>query len=331
MPGSMRRSTEAPTCRPALPEILAAAERSLLVSRTGVLLLTVQLVALAAYAVLLSASLLVEHRRVETAMLRSRGAGRARIVGLALIEGLLLTVPAALAAPWLAAAALRAFNLGGPLADIGLTIEPEVTTDAYLAAAAAAAVCLVALTVPPFLTTRSFAAVHGKVARGETAGIGQRLGLDLALVAVAAIGLWQLRHYGAPLTRSVQGTLGLDPLLIATPAIGLLAGAIVALRIVPLLAQLAERVAAGGRGLVPSLGSRQLARRPLRYTRAALLLMLAMAMGVFAVSYTWTWAASQRDQATFQIGADLRVATRHACRIACRAGRSTRGSPASRT
>ena len=161
--------------------------------------------------------------------------------------------------------------------------------------------------MPPFLTTRSFAAVHGKVARGETAGIGQRLGLDLALVAVAAIGLWQLRHYGAPLTRSVQGTLGLDPLLIATPALGLLAGAIVALRIVPLLAQLAERVAAGGRGLVPSLGSRQLARRPLRYTRAALLLMLAMAMGVFAVSYTWTWAASQRDQATFQIGADLRV------------------------
>ena len=63
----------------------------------------------------------------------------------------------------------------------------------------------------------------------------------------------------------------------------------------------------GGRGLVPSLGSRQLARRPLRYTRAALLLMLAMAMGVFAVSYTWTWSASQRDQATFQIGADLRV------------------------
>ena len=131
--GSMRRSTGARTCRPALPEILAEAERSLLVSRTGVLLLTVQLVVLAAYAVLLSASLLVEHRRVETAMLRSRGAGRARIVGLALIEGLFLTVPAALVGPWLAAAALRAFNLGGPLAEIGLAIEPEVTTDAYLA------------------------------------------------------------------------------------------------------------------------------------------------------------------------------------------------------
>ena len=35
--------------------------------------------------------------------------------------------------------------------------------------------------------------------------------------------------------------------------------------------------------------------------------MLAMAIGVFAVSYTWTWTASQQDQATFQIGTDLRV------------------------
>ena len=59
--------------------ILATAQRSLLVSRTGVLLLVIQLVVLAAYAVLLSAALLVEHRRVDTAMLRSRGAGPIRI------------------------------------------------------------------------------------------------------------------------------------------------------------------------------------------------------------------------------------------------------------
>jgi hypothetical protein len=290
-----------------LPDILATAERSLLVSRSGVILLTVQLVVLAVYAVLLSASLLIEHRQAGNAMLRSRGAGSTRIVALALIEGLLLTVPAALLAPWLAATALRAFNLAGPLADIGLTIEPAVTADAYIAAAAAAGVCLVALTLPGVLASRSYASVHGKVGRSETTGIGRRLGIDVALLAIAAIGLWQLRLYGAPLTRSIKGTLGLDPLLVATPAIGLLAGALFALRIIPLLARLLERATTRGRGLVPSLGSRQLARRPLRYTRAALLLMLAMSIGVFAVSYTWTWTASQHDQAIFQIGADLRV------------------------
>ena len=155
--------------------------------------------------------------------------------------------PGGLLAPWLGAAALSAFNVAGPLAEIGLTIEPEVTPDAYIAAAAAAFVCLIALTLPAFRTARSFAATHGKLARGETASIGQRLGLDIALLAVAGVGLWQLRHYGAPLTRSVQGTLGLDPLLVATPAIGLLAGAIVALRIVPLLAQLIERATSGRR------------------------------------------------------------------------------------
>jgi hypothetical protein len=290
-----------------LPAILDAAERSLLVAWSGVLLLTIQVAVLAVYAVLLSASVLIEHRRVDTAMLRARGAGPGRIVGFALVEGLLLTVPAAVAAPWIAALAVRALNVAGPLAAIGLTIDPVVTVDAYVATGVAGAVCLAALTLPALWSSRSFAAIHGKLARGQTATLGQRLGLDVALLAVAAIGLWQLRLYGAPLTQSVHGSIGIDPLLVATPAIGLLAGAVVALRIVPLLAQLVERATARGRSLVPSLGARQLSRRPLRYTRAALLLILAMALGVFAVSYTLTWSASQVDQATFQVGADIRV------------------------
>jgi len=82
----------------------------------------------------------------------------------------------------------------------------------------------------------------------------------------------------------------------------------VALRLLPLLAQAAESIVVRGRDLVGSLGARQLARRPLRYTRASLLLMLAMSMGVFAVSYASTWTNSQRDQAEFQIGSDLRLA-----------------------
>jgi FtsX-like permease family len=290
-----------------LPAILATAQRSLLVSRTGVLLLVIQLVVLAAYAVLLSAALLVEHRRVDTAMLRSRGAGPVRIAALALVEGLVLVIPAAVFGPWLAYLGLQLFNVIGPLADIGLRVDPTVAIDAYIAASAAALACLLALLLPAIPTRRSFAAVQSGISRAGTRPAGQRLGLDIALLAIAAIGLWQLRQYGAPLTRSVQGAVGIDPLLVAAPAIGLLAGAVLALRVLPMLAVGIERITSRGRGLVSSLGARQLARRPLRYTRAALLLILAMAMGVFAVSYTWTWTASQRDQATFQVGADIRV------------------------
>jgi len=290
-----------------LPAILTESDRSLLVSRAGVLLLMIQLAVLAGYAIVLTADLIVDHRRLDTALLRSRGASPLQVGILALAEALLLAVPAVLLAPWLAAAALRLFNVAGPLAGVGLDIDPSVTADAYVAAAAAGLGCALLIVLPAFLAARSYAAERSGRSRQETRPLGQRLGLDIALLAVTGIALLQLRLYGAPLTQTVQGTLGLDPLLVAAPAIGILAGSVVALRIVPLLASAADRLTARGRTLVGSLGTRQLARRPLRYTRASLLLMLAMSMGVFAVSYATTWGGSQADQADFRVGADVRV------------------------
>jgi FtsX-like permease family len=290
-----------------LGPILARSERSLLVSRTGVLLLIIQLAVLAAYAIVLTANLLVEHRRVHTALLRSRGAGTAQIAGLALTEGLILAIPAAVLGPWLAVGALSLLNVAGPLASIQLGIVPMVSSDAYLAAGLAALGCVVLLVLPALTAARSFMAEQAGISRQETRTLGQRIGIDLALLAITVIALWQLRLYGSPLTTSVRGTLGLDPLLVAAPAIGLLAGGVLALRLLPLMAELIERAVARGRHLVGSMGARQLARRPLRYTRAALLLMLAISMGIFAVSYGSTWADSQQDQAAYQVGTDVRV------------------------
>ena len=296
-----------PTAHTALHEILAEAQRSLLVTRTGVLLLIVQLGILAAYAIILTAGLLAEHRRSDTALLRSRGAGPGQVAELALTEALVLAAPAAILAPFLAAAALGAFNLAGPLASAGVAIVPQLSTTAFVVAAGAALGAALLLVVPAFLAARSIVDEAGGRSRFETRTIGQRLGLDLALLAVTLIGFWQLRLYGAPLTESVQGTLGLDPLLVAAPAIGLLAGGVLALRLVPLLAAAAESLTRRGRRLVGALGAQQIARRPLRYTRAALLLMLAVSMGVFAISYADTWHTSQRDQAAYQVGADVRM------------------------
>jgi hypothetical protein len=293
--------------RTGLPPILDVAERSLQVSGASVLLLMLQLAILAAYAIVLTASLLVDHRRVDTAMLRSRGAGPIQLTLLSLAETLLLAIPAVLLAPWLAAAALAVLNTAGPLADVGLSIEPHVTPQAYLAAAAAGVVCLGLMVVPVLIGARRFADAERELSRQETRTFGHRMGLDVALVAISAIALWQLRSYGAPLTTSVRGSLGVDPLLIAAPAIGLLAGGVLALRIMPLLASVAERAVSRGRDLVTSLGVQQLARRPLRYTRSALLLMIAISTGVFALSYAATWSTSQHDQADFQSGAALRV------------------------
>jgi hypothetical protein len=291
----------------ALPSILGGADRSLLVSRSGVLVLTIQFAVLSAYALVLVAGLLVEQRRVETALLRSRGASAGNVAWMALLEGVLLVVPAALAAPWIALGALRLFDAVGPLAAAGVRIEPRVDSVALLVAGVAGLACLLGLVVPAFASGTGLAAVRQTMARQGNRTLAQRLGIDLALVILAGVGLWQLRAYGAPLTATVRGSVGLDPLLVAAPAIGLLAGAILALRVVPLLAEVGERLLGTRRGLVAPLGARQLARRPLRYTRSALLLMLAAALGIFAATYGTSWARSQADQAAYQVGGDLRL------------------------
>ena len=290
-----------------LDGILRRAERSLLVTRSGVLVLTMQLAILAVYALVLTAGLLIEQRRVETALLRSRGADSGQVGMMALMEALALALPAALLGPWVAAFALRALNVIGPLAAIRLSLDPRIGRDAYGLALISALGCTIALVYPAVRSARTYA--EARTDRGRQAGqsLAQRAGIDLMLLAVAVLAYWQLRRYGAPITETVQGRLGLDPFLIAAPAIGLLAGAIVALRVVPLLARLVERSANRRAGIVSALGAWQLARRPLRYARSALLLMLALAIGLFAVSYTRTWTLSQQDQADYQTGADLRV------------------------
>ena len=76
-----------------LPAILVVLSRAILVSRSEVFLLTAQFAILAGYAIILVAGLLVDRRRGETALLRSRGAGRTQVGGMALVESLLIAVP----------------------------------------------------------------------------------------------------------------------------------------------------------------------------------------------------------------------------------------------
>jgi hypothetical protein len=294
------------TVQTGLENVLARADRSLLVSRSGVLVSSVQLAVLAGAALLFLAGLLAERRSVEAAILRSRGASPGEVGLLALAEGALLAVPAVIAGPWLAALSLRALNHVGPLADIGLELEPRVGPLSYVLAAVAGLLCAAGLAAPALRSAAVTTAVREQ-GRPPARGIVQRAGLDLVVVALAALAYWQLRRYQGPVVESIRGRLGIDPLLVVAPALGLLAGALLALRVVPAIGVLVERVAAGARGLVAPLGTRQLARRPARYARASVLLTLALAIGLFASAYGSTWLRSQEDRAAYEAGADVRV------------------------
>lgn len=287
-----------------LPQILSGAARSLVVARAGVLVPSIQLALLAAYGLLITAVLLTERRLLRDENLRLRGATTAQLVTIALVEATLIALPAVAAAPWAAAAVLRALNVIGPLASVGMRLEPHVSTAAYALAVGAGALCAAGLVLPVLATRR--VAVAAEHRRSPLAGIAQRVRLDLALFVLAILGYWQLRRYHGALL-SNRGSLAIDPFLVAAPAILLLAGALLSLRLVPLAAEILERHLVSTRGAVPALGFWQLARRPRGYTRSLLLLVLAVAIGVFAAVYSTTWHQSQIDQAKYAAGADLLV------------------------
>ncbi|MFC7592255.1 FtsX-like permease family protein [Nonomuraea antimicrobica] len=84
-----------------LPEILTQLATASLVTRSTMLIPVLQLLLLAAYALTLTARLLADHRRMEVALLRSRGAGTVRLAALAAGEALLVALPCAVVAPLL--------------------------------------------------------------------------------------------------------------------------------------------------------------------------------------------------------------------------------------
>ncbi|MEU3898399.1 ABC transporter permease [Streptomyces sp. NPDC045251] len=314
-------TTEAGT---GLAGILDRLDRSLVVARSTVLVIALQLALLAGGALLLVARLLSVERAGELRLLRARGASRARLVGVSALEALLLAGPALVCAPLLAGPLIRLLAGQGPLARIGLRWEPAAGGSGvvWLVAALAALGCTLAVTLP------ALTPATGAGGRARTLPAPLRAGADVALLVLAGVAYWQLDRQTsgtdtstststgtasaagadtANATGADPGTLGVDPLLVVTPALALLAGTVLALRLLPLVARLAERRAASGRGLAGALAGWQLSRRPMRGAGPVLLLVLAVALGTMAIGQSASWSRSQDDQADFRTGAPVRV------------------------
>ncbi|MEU7938374.1 FtsX-like permease family protein [Microbispora bryophytorum] len=283
-------------------------DRGALVARSTMLVPVLQLLVLSAYALALTARLLAEHRRMETALLRSRGGGSPRLAAMAAGEALLIALPCAPAAPFLAPVLLRPMSAFPWIEATG--VEPPRAPDGttFAVAAAVALACAVMLAAPPLLAARR-TYVEEQAARGraDRPGLVQRAGADVALLVLAALAVWRLRGQDAPETTRLGGELGLDPLVGAGPALALLCGGMAALRLVPAVARVAERATRRRPGFGPALAARQVSRRPARYSGPALLLTMATAIGVLSLTTAATWRGAQEDRARHLAGAALRV------------------------
>jgi hypothetical protein len=279
-------------------------QRGDLVGRSALFTPVLLVVVLGGYALLLIAVLLGDHRRAETALLRARGAARGQLAGLALREAAVVVLPGALIAPPLATEIIRYAERTPLLSTAALHLRPEIGPYAWAVAALAAGGCVVAMIAPALRRAGTYVAELAGRSRPARWAAAQRASLDVALVAFAVLAWSQLRQYASPLA-GYGGRLGIDPLLAAAPTVGVLAGAVIALRLLPPATRLAERYVDRRSWTAAMLGMWQAGRRP--HAGPVLLLALAVAASALAWSLSSTAQRSIVDQANHHVGADLRL------------------------
>ena len=283
-----------------LPAVLEGTASNLDVARSLLAICAVLLFLLAAAALLASARLLAGQREGESAMLAARGATRWQLLRLTAVEAIPLCV--------LSAAAGGA--VGVPLARLLAGTGAGASGDVWRRGRGGrrvAAGALVIMLVPALTTVTPGTA---RARRGRAAAISgiTRAGADVALVLLAVVAGWQLRHYSA-VSAGANGNFGVDPVIVIAPALALAGGTVLALRLLPAGGRAGDRLAARGRRLTAALASWQISRQPIRQGGAALLIVLAVATGTLALAQRQSWTRSDHDQAAFSSGADVRVET----------------------
>src|SRR5689334_15003163 len=287
------------TLATSLPSVLSGTASNLDVARSLLAICAVLLALLAAAALLAVARLLAGQREGESAMLVARGATRWQLVRLAAAEAVPLCLLCA------AAGGLAGIGLAGLLAGPVSAGWDGAAWPAVLAAAAVGAGALVVLLVPVLGTVTPGTARARRGRQAAVAGV-TRAGADLALVLLAVLAGYQLRHYSA-VSAGASGNFGVNPVVVVAPALALAGGTVLALRLLPVGGKAGDLLAARGRRLTAAMASWQISRQPIRQGGAALLIVLAVATGTLALSQRQSWTQSVHDQAAFSAGSDVRV------------------------
>lgn len=285
------------TVTTSLPSVLNGTASNLDVARSLLAICAVLIFLLAAAALLAVARLLAGQREGESAMLTARGATRRQLLRLAVTEAAPLALFSSAAGAPLGVLLARLLGGSGGVA----------VNDAWPAAAAVAAGAVVIMAVPALSIVTPGTARARRGRQGAISGI-TRAGGDLALVLLAVVAGWQLRHYSA-VSAGANGNYAVDPVIVAAPALALAGGTVAALRLLPAGGKAGDRLAARGRRLTAAMASWQISRQPIRQGGAALLIVLAVATGTLALAQRDSWTGSDHDQAAFSAGAEVRVQT----------------------
>ena len=286
-----------------MPALLRGTATDLAVARSVAAVAAAEVLVPGVAALALAAGLLASHRDQEAALLTARGAGRGQQATLALLEAVPIGIVSAVAGAF---AGLAVADILAGVGALGVS-EGQARGSTALMGPAGLGVVVVCAAVMLWAALRGYAARGARVARGgwRVDAALVRAGVDIAVLALAAVAIWQLRV--SPVTVPPAGGLGLDPVLIAAPTLALAGISVILLRAVPLGARVADRISARARGIGTALAAWELGRRPVRQAGPVVLAVFTVAAGTLALAQYSSWQRSAQDQAAFATGADVRV------------------------
>ena len=255
--------------------------------------------------VMLAVSLTTNERRSELAVLRSRGASRAQLLGQVGVESALLaagafliSIPVSLGVASLMGSVDTFLGFG---ADENLAVQ--LTSPAIRVGLIVAMVSVVLQVLPVWGAARATVVTHDELAIQATRRPWwQRSSLDLMVIVVVLVVGYQLLSNEPELGSSLA-----DPTIILLPAVVTLAVGLIVLRLLPALLELLAR----GFRLTPSVAwlvaLRRAARSPGSSHVPLLLLVVTVGLAIFTASLAETLDLQLVDEAYHRVGADWSV------------------------
>ena len=262
--------------------------------------------------ILLTSGLAVDRRRNEVAVLRSRGAMAAQMVGMALLESLLLGgVALAISSPTGMGIA-QLIGQARSFLDFTANVEQlriNMTMSTLRFGMVAVGIAMVAQILPTFGASKhTIVSYKRERARMLRKPWWQRIWLDVLLLIPAGYGAYLLREQGSVVQLESQfGNAPLqNPLLFLVPALGIFALTLFFLRIMPLLMSALAWVASHTKAVGLLMAVRHLARTPQFYNTPLILLVLTLSLSAFTASLAHTLDDHLYAQTYYQAGADVR-------------------------
>jgi putative ABC transport system permease protein len=262
------------------------------------------------YFLVLTSTIIARWQRREIAVLVSRGVRVRSILSLTLTEELLLFV---VGFPIGVGFGMGlALLMGYTSSFLAFVSRPPIPVslrgiNVPLALLALATTLVTRLSGAAQSTRYSVVEVEREHARPMQAPFWYRHYLDLLLIFPTIYAYQQLTNRGtlAMLVQDRPEDLYQDPLLILVPGLFILAAALLALRIFPLVMRLVDVLAGLIPWITPHLTLRQLSRHSSSYINPLLLLIVSLALGSYMMSMASSLDQWLIDRMYYRVGADM--------------------------